>query len=193
MGLCSSDSNSSEPTKIVFLDIDGVLNKSKREATTSSLFVMEKGPLRALKRIIDATGAAIVLSSSWRSTESTRYTVNRFLESEEIPFFISCTPSIGGSERRTDEILCWLQYNTDQLQEIIIEDRDRYRFPIELPPTQYRLGKRLDITHWVAIDDMDLTKNGKNTAHIANRFVHVDGEIALTDENADLAISLLYA
>ena len=53
--------------KVIFLDIDGVLNTyyTKEETTVGSIFVEDK-KVAILKEIIDRTGAIVVLSSSWR-------------------------------------------------------------------------------------------------------------------------------
>lgn len=52
--------------KILFLDIDGVLNGwNTKERIGGYIFIDEERILR-LKEIIDKTGAKIVLSSSWR-------------------------------------------------------------------------------------------------------------------------------
>ena len=48
--------------KVIFLDVDGVLNTSK---TNSDILDIDSFRLEYLKAIIDETGAKIVLSSSW--------------------------------------------------------------------------------------------------------------------------------
>ncbi len=53
--------------KIIFLDIDGVLNSVKYDATrTKKDGNIDKTRLVLLKKIVDATDAKIVLTSSWR-------------------------------------------------------------------------------------------------------------------------------
>ena len=53
------------PTSIIFLDVDGVLNsRASREASETAL--PDSACLDCLKRIVKATGSAIVLSSTWR-------------------------------------------------------------------------------------------------------------------------------
>jgi histidinol phosphatase-like enzyme len=62
-------------TKVVFLDVDGVLNNDKTERYPSNLeelfspFVLDKENITQLKRILKETGAKIVLSSTWRMSE----------------------------------------------------------------------------------------------------------------------------
>ena len=49
--------------KIIFLDVDGVLNSTNSLMTDTSL---EKLPIRNLKILVDSVGAKIVLTSTWR-------------------------------------------------------------------------------------------------------------------------------
>ena len=49
--------------KYLFLDIDGVMNSA---ADRFSIKLINNAPFERLKKIIDATGAKIILSSSWR-------------------------------------------------------------------------------------------------------------------------------
>ena len=54
--------------KIVFLDFDGVLNSVRFDATPEAkASFIDKTRLPLLKRLLDETGAAIVLSTTWRS------------------------------------------------------------------------------------------------------------------------------
>lgn len=60
--------------KVIFLDIDGVCNgfstkeKCDQGPGQQSRYItgVEPGKVALIKKIIDATGAKIVLSSSWR-------------------------------------------------------------------------------------------------------------------------------
>ena len=61
--------------KVIFLDVDGVLNseddlliyRAKNNITGCILYEeVEDRPLKLLKEIIDKTNAKIVVSSSWR-------------------------------------------------------------------------------------------------------------------------------
>lgn len=51
------------PDKIIFLDIDGVLNTSRHR-----YMKFDEEAMKNLEDILDATGAKIVVSSSWRSS-----------------------------------------------------------------------------------------------------------------------------
>lgn len=48
--------------KVLFLDVDGVLNSSR----SRSIRALSRGALRRLSRVVDATGCMIVVSSTWR-------------------------------------------------------------------------------------------------------------------------------
>lgn len=53
--------------KVIFLDIDGVLNFDDTEARLpDGCLGIAEAPLKKLKKIVHETGARIVLSSSWR-------------------------------------------------------------------------------------------------------------------------------
>lgn len=60
--------------KIIFLDVDGVLNpmrnirkrRTEGKNTVSYKIELDKENLKYLKRLVDETGAKIVVSSSWR-------------------------------------------------------------------------------------------------------------------------------
>jgi hypothetical protein len=100
----------SSPEKLIFLDIDGVLNNAQSDI--SQLYVMEKDLLKLLKKILKSVPkCGLVLSSTWRYTQLTRDKVKEFFNQYGVPAYISCTPNLGTN--RVDEILCWLQDNTD--------------------------------------------------------------------------------
>jgi hypothetical protein len=52
--------------KVVFLDIDGVLNCSKTNNPRKLPYVIDPKLLKRLKRLLRRTGAKVVLSSTWR-------------------------------------------------------------------------------------------------------------------------------
>ena len=54
--------------KVIFLDVDGVLNSQQlfEKCEDDQLISVDEDNIKNLKTIVDATGAMIVLSSSWR-------------------------------------------------------------------------------------------------------------------------------
>ncbi len=124
--------------KIIFIDVDGVLCvpwkqilRGEEEPGLSTL--LDDEACVELKRIVDATGAQIVVSSTWRSGDNgvDKHDLMDHLRSKfkevGIPAPIDSTPCISTHwEDRTLEILTWLQQH----------------------------GK--DVDNWIAIDDEDL-------------------------------------
>ena len=55
-----------EETKIIFLDVDGVLNCNSTKDLCGYYIGIEDHKVDLLKKIVDATGAKIVLVSSWK-------------------------------------------------------------------------------------------------------------------------------
>lgn len=97
-------SNQPEPiSKILFLDVDGVLNTTR----SRTLLALSKGPLRQLSRIVQATGCKIVLSSTWRLADFTRKRLANKLRFRGL-FIFSRTPLLSTSSSRGDEIAAWL-------------------------------------------------------------------------------------
>lgn len=52
--------------KVIFLDIDGVLNNAFLKETIGIIVGIGNKYVKRLRKIVDATGAKIVLTSSWR-------------------------------------------------------------------------------------------------------------------------------
>ena len=52
--------------KVIFLDVDGVLNTQFSESRCCGFIGIDDSKVKLLKEIVDATGAKIILSSSWR-------------------------------------------------------------------------------------------------------------------------------
>lgn len=93
--------------KLIFLDVDGVLNHNKSRMdllTGKSHFILDEDCIDNLYRIIDATNAYIVISSTWRLGAG-RLILEKSLPQERV---IGSTPWISLNDRKT-EILHWLQ------------------------------------------------------------------------------------
>lgn len=94
--------------KVIFLDIDGVLNTPKliREFGMDHI---DDVLVAILARIVRETGAKIVLSSTWRIEEENRILVERALARHELEIH-DCTPVIKNPVwvERSEEIRGWL-------------------------------------------------------------------------------------
>eukprot|EP00906_Rhabdomonas_costata_P034651 RCo048736 len=101
--------------KVVFLDIDGVLHP----VTGGECFLpccMDR-----LRRIVETTGAQIVLSSSWRGIPTNVDHVNANLQEHGIPKVIGKTSK---GSRRAHQIACWLEHHPEVTHYVILDDAD---------------------------------------------------------------------
>lgn len=115
--------------KILFLDIDGVLNSVdwyKRRLSRRDRPRDEIDPI-ALQRLVDvlkATGAYVVISSTWRKLYPTDLICKHFcalgMPEELIERFIDVTPVLKGF--RGDEVQAWLDKHPEVKQYAIVDD-----------------------------------------------------------------------
>lgn len=154
-----------DPTKVLFLDIDGVLRSvhGRQDAFQNARTIEINGSrvpllgnseakagidfwpqaMRALRHIVQKTGARIVLSSDWRKEEVLRDGIAAAFEEYRMPPLYSQTPDLDQAtpgvikalhtsfrEKRCKEIRKWL-----------------LRHP--------------KVTTWVAVDDIDLSMPDK--------------------------------
>lgn len=142
-------------TKIVFLDCDGVVSP-----LSGKLF--DPSRMALLKKLVDATQAKIVLSSSWRTTDFGRKEVGKHLVINSLPMFIDITPDIP-RKSRSEEILSWLQQYEDAL----------------------------DIVNFVALDDINLPSVAPDRAFFSKHAIVTNGSTGLTEQDIHRATALL--
>lgn len=144
--------------KLIFLDLDGVL-------VTRRPGVFEDNLLQNLKRLVDETGAKIVLSSDWRRHPCARAGARAFLQKADLDF-IGHTPCMSPAlAQRPTEIMTWKQgYSKREGAE--------------------------SITHWVAIDDRELLgeRHGKC---LAGHFVRTHPLRGLTEAAVEQCAKVL--
>ena len=119
--------------KIIFLDIDGVLNSigwvERTKGTAYEDKEIDPSKVRLLKQIIDKTDAKIVLSSTWREVDGSddipRHQMYDYLVEElgtyRIEIF-SRTPLINNN--RPKEIKRWLEETPFKVDKFISLDDD---------------------------------------------------------------------
>ena len=120
--------------KVLFLDIDGVLNTPKMCGRFGIDFI-DNILVALVARIVNETDAKIILSSTWRIDEKDRNLVIRELAEYGLAIH-DCTPVLtgvggwiaSGRPERRDEIQAWLDQNPvtrfailDDMQEACIE------------------------------------------------------------------------
>ncbi len=114
--------------KVIFLDVDGVLNNSKTtRRTTSGYTFVGSRHLKNLKRIIIETGAKVVLSSDWRyNRDDPRYNSDYLELRDELSCYgikiYGFTPELPSAHRGT-EIDEWLKAHAEVSNFVILDDR----------------------------------------------------------------------
>ena len=147
--------------KILFLDVDGVLNNddwawemfNKYRIEVYRNNILYQPHLVQLRRIINETGAKIVISSSWRKIPSAYADLKRWLQMYGMEVYGE-TPYVGGI--RGDDIEAWFKRNENE-----------------------------DIETYAILDDD--TDMGQHYGHLINTF-YMEG---LTQEMADKCIAML--
>jgi hypothetical protein len=138
--------------KIIFLDIDGVLNCQKTTERFHGFVSIDPKLVKRLNRILKETDAKIVLSSTWRLFEDNK----EILEKTGIKY-IDVTPSFHGL--RGEEINDWLSKHPEVDRYVILDD-DSDMLPNQiLFQTTWNDGLTLKIMHEVIkYLNMDLKK-----------------------------------
>jgi hypothetical protein len=105
---------------IIFLDIDGVMNNSKSWKLPLEKQILD-GKVKLLKKIVDETGAEIVISSSWRHYGKHMKIIKEALDKYDLSVF-SITPTLNGESKRGDEIRQWLKFYPKSTKFVILDD-----------------------------------------------------------------------
>ena len=162
--------------KVIFLDIDGVLNTKywytqmdKNTPKDKYGYAFDPNAVANLKKILDETGADIVISSSWKCMGLSQ--LEEMWEYRGLPGkIIGITPN-----SVSDELLLNADINNMELFHIRgTEIREWLR----------KNSKR--VSHYVILDDMD-----NMLPEQQDHFVWIDPDIGITDGNATQAIMIL--
>jgi hypothetical protein len=104
--------------KVIFLDIDGVLNCNTTPNPRNFPYVVDKKLVVRLKKLLDRTGAKVVLTSSWRLDPIGLFAAKYW----KVPF-VDVAPDMPKKTRR-DEVLMWLSKHPEVTRYAIIDDED---------------------------------------------------------------------
>lgn len=153
--------------KVIFLDIDGVLNDHSVAATRgiSQYCGIQSDKVALLNQITDKTGAKLVISSAWRymvhgkamTLQGFEYMMITHGLSGEI---IGLTREDEKFDTRKHQILDWL----------------------------INSGSYVGLNEYVILDDLDL-----ELSDFGNRFIQTDGTVGLTQKEVDRAVEILNA
>jgi hypothetical protein len=175
--------------KIIFLDVDGVLNNKFIPREISHCIV------RRIGRLVKSTGASIVISSTWRLKEKNRDAMKAIFLQCGVPMPISSTPYIetdSYKKTRVDEILTWLYLNSDNLCQEERFDRmltKREEFTV----ADYILPVAIHVSHFVVLDDINLMKEGgvDHPLITEQHFVRTLMQVGFTETNEQQATRIL--
>ena len=142
--------------KIIFLDFDGVMDTAYYDHMLSKQGLPGNDPygtvfdptcVHNLRRIIDNTGADIVVSSSWKHF----MTYKEFLEmwdARGLPGFVTdVTPIPNMRRNRGDEIDAWLNECNVECQYVIIDDLDGSNF------NEHQIPRLLVVNPFFGLDE----------------------------------------
>lgn len=158
--------------KVIFLDIDGVLNAHEELDPKIMCGRIYPDKVARLNMILEETGAMLVLSSAWRyliyREEMTLTGVEWLFRSHGIyqkrligitkpdtMISLSDSVKVPASNERGEQISMWIEDNPE-------------------------------VSKYVVLDDLDL-----GISRAGHPFVHVNGSVGLTTQNAKDAIKLL--
>jgi len=150
--------------KLLFLDVDGVLNGEKVKCGYNDV---DDFLLYLLKTIVDETDCYIVLSTTWRLYENTRFRLLEYLKTRADinvdDVIIGDTPAIS-QKKRVLEIQTFLESKSF---------KDKY-----------------EVVSWCAIDDMALNKYDPNH-FMDGHFIRTNYRKGMTPHNASEVIRIL--
>lgn len=135
------------PRKVIFLDIDGVMNSVGLRVQDPRGLVdfLEPGPVATLNTIIAITGAAVVVSSTWRLTTPFPELVASFAAAGCTAQIVDITPEIDARQRGL-EVAAWLAQQSRPPERFVVldDDFDMPAFPDRLVRTRkfFGLGDR---------------------------------------------------
>ena len=111
--------------KVLFLDVDGVLNRRSLLTVEADTFALCPKACARLQVLIARTGAKIVLSSSWRSSEQHIAYLHKFSVLDEAHEDWQ-TKKARDEQTRGDEIAEWLSRHPEVIRYAIVDDTDDF-------------------------------------------------------------------
>lgn len=134
-------------SKVIFLDIDGVLNSAKWKQEVRDTYgidaitVLDQGALFLLSELVSWTNARLVLSSSWRVSAFAREAVQDNLRPYDLSLY-SWTEQEKGC--RGDQIEAWLHKHPEVTKFVILDDdNDMGNLMDHLVQTDYYSGLKV--------------------------------------------------
>jgi hypothetical protein len=161
--------------KVIFLDIDGVINSNfwveSHQQEISDGTLIDKEKIELVAKIVDKTSAALVMHSGWRFWFDNTMKPIRKEAQNLIDLLVDSGLSIYAMtpDLTTEEIRKTKMFSKVKASEIILW-----------------LNQNPNIDKWIVLDDIDLHND-----ELAIRQVRTNAEIGLTEKDVDKAIELL--
>lgn len=119
----------------IFLDFDGVINRCDREGwtITDTKSRLEPGLVANVAGVVEATGASVVLSTTWREQVSFRK-LQKLLHDHGLDqnHVVGVTPVLPDSIGRGAEIAMWLDRTIIRpVRFVVLDDNDQDRFNMD--------------------------------------------------------------
>jgi len=131
------------PRKVIFLDIDGVMNSigPRVQDPRGLVDFLDPGNVAVLNTIVAATGAVIVISSMWRLHTPFPELLASFAAAGCTGQIVDITPDIDPRERHL-EVAAWLAQQAEPPHRfVVIDDEfDMPNFPDKLVRTRKLFG-----------------------------------------------------
>mmetsp|Transcript_19763 Transcript_19763/g.49715 ORF Transcript_19763/g.49715 Transcript_19763/m.49715 type:complete len:305 (-) Transcript_19763:992-1906(-) len=175
--------------KIVFLDVDGVLH-SIRVTRQEQLFNAQKMGL--LRRILNASGAQIVLSSAWRRTAPTLRMAYAMLQKHGIATPIDITPDYGLCGKRSAEILTWV--DKYQIKDwIAIDDMDLNAGEPRMRPHFIKCNPLVGLTNDLVEQSINILNKHDHQSHsevdqLVAKALNVHGGAGVAGTNTNMIV-----
>lgn len=121
--------------KILFLDIDGVVNSLYTLQRSRGMYGIDPAMADRVKRIITETGCEVVLSSTWRLDGRSRAEVQK-----KVCLFIGVTPDFRGTTDRGCEVISWMKEHPEVTRHAILDDNADFHKEQPLFKTTWAAG-----------------------------------------------------
>lgn len=117
------------PRKVIFLDIDGVMNSvaTRPQDPRGLLDFLDPVNVAVLNTIVQATGAVVVVSSSWRRTMPFPALQATFAAAGCVAEIVDITPTIDPHQRGL-EVAAWLARQPEPPHRFVVLD-DEFDMP----------------------------------------------------------------
>ena len=147
--------------KVIFLDIDGVLNCHKTPNPRKFPYIIDDGLLARFRQLLERTGASVVLSSTWRYDPAGLFSAKHY----GVPF-IDITPDMQG-DARSKEIVAWLWTHPEVTRYAVIDDEDDELDELPL----FQPSSRIGLTEKIVEGVTDYLNGTTDKDMRCNRFV----------------------